>query len=90
MRIIVEVLVPSYFMGAPRFPDLDVENALVVFNDRGSNFSEREGPTTWAGQSRSYTVYPQLPGSYDVGVIGVEVAYFAGGRAESTARNLAA
>lgn len=85
VRIVVEVLVPSYFTGAPRFPELDIAGALTIFEPRGANFTEREGRTTWAGQRRSYTVYPQRAGQYDVDGITVDVAYFAAGRGRITA-----
>lgn len=81
----VEVLVPSFFTGAPRFSDLDVPGALVVFNNRGGNLSERVGGRTWTGQWRSYTLYPQRPGDYELDGIEVEVPYSAGG-AGTTAR----
>lgn len=86
VRIVVEVLVPSYFTGAPQFPELDIANALTLFVPRGTNFTEREGRTTWAGQSRSYTVYPQRPGTYEVGEIPIDVSYFAAGRGRITTR----
>ena len=38
----VEVLVPSYFTGRPRFSTLDVPDALTLFEDRGTDFSEQE------------------------------------------------
>lgn len=76
LRITVEVLVPSYFTGGPRFSTLDVPDALTLFEDRGTNFSERSGVTTLAGQSRSYVVYPQRPGAFRVDQISVTVPYF--------------
>ena len=76
LRITVEVLVPSYFTGGPRFATLDVPDALTLFQDRGTNFSERFGRTTFAGQSRSYVIYPQRPGAFRVTEISVTVPYF--------------
>ena len=81
----VEVLVPTFFSGAPRFPDLDVADALVIFNDRGRNISERRGGRSWAGQSRSYTIYPQRAGTYEIPRIDVEVRYSAGGANRTSA-----
>ncbi len=75
ITIRVQVLVPSFFAGAPAFPELDVEDAITIFVDRGTNFTEREGGATWAGQDRSYTVYPQRAGAFEVGEIVVEVRY---------------
>ena len=79
LSIVVEVLVPSFFMGAPRFPDLEIADALVVFEDRGANFTERVSGQTFAGQSRRYNVYPQRPGAFEVPEIPVAVRFFSGG-----------
>jgi len=85
LRIIVEVLVPSYFTGGPRFATLDVPDALTLFEDRGTNFSERLGRTTFAGQSRSYVIYPQRPGAFRVDAISVTVPYFDADAGRTTA-----
>ena len=86
LRITVEVLVPSYFTGGPRFSTLDVPDALTLFEDRGTNFSERVGRVTFAAQSRSYVVYPQRPGTFRVDGISIRVPYFddAAGRTTAT------
>lgn len=76
LRITVEVLVPSYFTGGPRFSRLDVPDALTLFEDRGVNFTERVGRETLAGQSRAYVIYPQRPGAFRVDGISVTVPYF--------------
>ena len=78
ISVVIEVLVPAYFMGAPQFPDLDLPDALVLFEPRGVNFSERVGAETFAGQSRRYTIYPQRAGRYYIPEIGVGVRYFGG------------
>ena len=75
LTVRVQVLVPSFFMGAPVFPELNVDDAITIFVDRGTNFTEREGPLTWAGQTRSYTVYPQRAGSFEITEIAIEVSY---------------
>ena len=79
ISVIVEVLVPSWFTGAPKFPEFDLRDAIVIFTDRGSNFSEQIDGETWAGQSREYTIYPQRAGSYAIPSIPVEVRYYAEG-----------
>jgi hypothetical protein len=79
ISVIVEVLVPSWFTGAPKFPALDLRDAIVIFTDRGSNFSEQINGETWAGQSREYTIYPQRAGSYAIPSIPVEVRFYAEG-----------
>ena len=75
VTVVVEVLVPSFFTGAPRFPALDVDDALAIFKDRGINFTERVDGETWAGQSRGYDVYPQRPGEFEIEAIPVRVRY---------------
>ena len=87
LTVRVQVLVPSFFAGAPVFPELDVDDAITIFVDRGTNFTEREGAVTWAGQGRSYTVYPQRAGVFEIAEIAVEVRYRAeGGLVTETAR----
>jgi hypothetical protein len=75
VTVVVEVLVPNWFTAAPRFPALDVDDAIAVFVDRGANFTEEIDGLTWAGQSRSYDVYPQRPGSFVIAAIPVRVRY---------------
>ncbi len=87
VTLTVLVFVPSFFQGAPAYPDLDVDDAITIFNDRGTNISERVGRDTWAGQSRTYTIYPQRVGVYQISDISVEVRYRgADGNTSATAR----
>ena len=79
LTVVVQVLVPSFFSGAPRFPNLDIPDAITVFTDRGTNFTERIDRATWAGQDRRYTIYPMRAGSYEISDIPVEVRYSAPG-----------
>ena len=66
----VDVLTPSWFPRAPRFPAaLHVENAVAVFDESFRvNLSEPIGGNTWAGIRRHYLIYPQLAGDYTVTV----------------------
>lgn len=74
----IEVLVPTFFRGAPAYDDIELEGAISFFNERGTNFTERIDGQTWAGQRRSYTIYANRAGSYEVGPIPVEVRYGVG------------
>ena len=56
----IEVLVPTFFRGAPAYDDIELEGAISFFNERGTNFTERIEGQTWAGQRRSYTIYANL------------------------------
>jgi hypothetical protein len=87
VTVVVEVLVPTWFTGAPRFPDLDVKDAITIFEDRGMNFTERIDNQTWAGQSRSYFVYPQRSGTFEIATLPVRLRYFSdsgGSKTEAT------
>jgi hypothetical protein len=76
----IEVLVPTFFRGAPAYDALELPGAIAFFNERGTNFTERIEGRTWAGQRRSYTIYPNRVGRYEVGPIPVEVRYGVGSR----------
>jgi hypothetical protein len=80
VTVSIEVLVPTFFRGAPQFSTLDVDGAITFFNARGSNFTEREGGATWAGQRRSYTIYPNRAQLYEIAPIPVEVRFGDGSR----------
>jgi hypothetical protein len=72
----VDVFVPTYFTGAPRFPQLEVKDAVVVFLDTGGqNLTESIGGVDYAGQRRSYLIYPQRPGDFEVPAFEVKVRY---------------
>lgn len=75
ITVTVEVLVPTFFRGAPKFPSLDVRDAIAIFEDRGVNLTRRIEGETWAGQTRRYAIYPQRPGSFEIASIPVEVVY---------------
>ena len=86
----IEVLVPSFFSGAPNYPDVELRDALVLFVFRGVNFTERHDGVTWAGQRREYHVYPQRPGDFEIAEIPVGVRYRPlGGRSGDVATDTA-
>jgi len=62
VKLVVTVLVPNYFAGSPDFPELEIENAIVVLpQDRPQNSNEQIGSSTYAGITESYTIYSQQP-----------------------------
>jgi hypothetical protein len=71
----VDVFVPSYFIGAPRFPPLAVKDAVAVFVDEGVSLTAPVAGQTYVGQRRSYRIYPQQEGSYEVPAFAVEVRF---------------
>jgi hypothetical protein len=77
VTVSVDVLTPSWFPRAPRFPAaLQVENAVAVFDESFRvNLSERVEGEAWSGIRRHYLIYPQLAGAYTVPPIEVGVVY---------------
>ena len=75
VTLTVDVYVPSFFTGAPRFPQLEVKDAVVVFIDEGTNLNQRVGEQDYAGQRRSYKIYPQREGDFTVPDFAVKVSY---------------
>jgi hypothetical protein len=73
----VDVLTPTWFPRAPRFPAaLHVDNAVAVFDESfRTNLSERIEGESWSGIRRRYLIYPQLAGAYAVPAVEVEVVY---------------
>jgi len=77
----VDVFVPSYFLGAPRFPQLEVKDAVVVFQQQGgANLNETIAGTSYAGQRRIYLIYPERAGAFDVPGFDVKVIYAVDGK----------
>jgi BatD DUF11 like domain len=65
IRLTVSAFVPNYFTGSPGFPELEIENAIVVLpQDRPQNSSELIAGVTYAGITETYTIYPQQSGDY--------------------------
>jgi len=76
VRLTVEVLVPTWFTGAPRYPEIDLPDAMVIFEEQsGFNFSERIAGTSFAGQRREYRIFPMRPGRFELTNLAVEVRY---------------
>ena len=81
VTLTVDVFVPSYFTGAPRFPALEVKDAMVIFDDESTNLNERLGEQDYAGQRRSYRIYPQRAGRFEVPGFEVKVRFGVDGKA---------
>jgi len=50
------------FSGAPSFPDVQIEGAIVIPPRSGMNITERRNGQTWIGVQRLYSVYPTRTG----------------------------
>jgi hypothetical protein len=76
VALTVDVFVPTWFTSAPRFPALDVKDAVVMFLESGGeNMNETVGEQSYAGQRRQYLIYPQRAGEYEVPAFEVKVRY---------------
>jgi len=71
----VEVIVPSWFTGAPRFPELEVPNAVTLSPEAAVNFVVQSAVKTFSAQGRRYLIFPQGKGKYTVPSAKVEVTY---------------
>lgn len=68
VRLWIEVMTRTWFLEAPKYPDtIEVRNAIVIPPDAfGVNSTERVGSDTYAVQGRSYTIFPQRTGKFEV------------------------
>lgn len=73
--LVVDVFVPTWFTSAPSFPEIEVDDAMVIFEERGTNLNERVGTASFAGQRRSYLIYPMRPGALTVPAFEVTIRY---------------
>ncbi len=71
----IEVIVPSWFSGAPRFPELEVPNAVTLSPEAAVNFVVQSAGKTFSAQSRRYLIFPQGKGKYTVPSAKVVVTY---------------
>ena len=71
----MEVIVPTWFTGAPRFPELEVPNAVTLSPEPAVNFVVQSGGKTFSAQGRRYLIFPQAKGKYTVPSAKVEVTF---------------
>jgi hypothetical protein len=71
----VEVIVPTWFTGAPKFPELEVPNAVTLSPEGALNFVVQSGGKTFSAQGQRYLIYPQVKGKYTVPPVKVQVNY---------------
>jgi hypothetical protein len=76
VTLTVDVFVPTWFTSAPRFPQIEVKDAIVVVLDQsGTDLSEMIGETSYAGLRREYLIYPQRAGNFEIPRVEVQVRY---------------
>lgn len=73
----VDVLVPTWFLHAPRFPETFELPGATVELVRGSaeNLSESIDGSTWAGLRRSYRIRLLNPGRYRLPGLAIPISY---------------
>jgi hypothetical protein len=70
----VDVFVDTWFAKAPDFPEVQVEDAIALLPATASiNLNERIDGKPYAGQRRTYFLFPQLPGRYTVPKLAIKV-----------------
>lgn len=81
----VDVLVPTWFLHAPRFPETFELPGATVELVRGSagNLSESIDGATWAGLRRSYRIQPLNPGRYRLPELAIPISYAREGNTEA-------
>jgi hypothetical protein len=71
----VDVFVDTWFAKAPAFPEIQVEDAIALLPATASiNINERINGKPYAGQRRTYFLFPQLPGRYTVPELSIKVS----------------
>jgi hypothetical protein len=70
------VLVPNYFTGAPEFPQINIENAIVVLpQETPTHTNDTIAGQTFAGIGVTYLIYPQQPGTFRLPPAEIAVKY---------------
>lgn len=75
MEFRVDVFVDTWFAKAPQFPEIQVEDAITLLPSTSSvNTSERIDGKSYAGQQRTYFLFPQLPGRYQIPELSIAIS----------------
>lgn len=80
VNVKVSVVVPTWLLGAPEFPQLEIPGAITILpEERAENITQTIDGETWSGISRTYLIYPQEEKEYKLPKANVEVVYSLGG-----------
>lgn len=70
----VDILVDTWFTKAPQIPEIKVADAITLLPNTASfNFNERISGKAYSGQRRTYYIFPQQPGLYEIPPIAISV-----------------
>lgn len=76
VTVAVTLLVPTWMPEPPVWPDLQVADAITRLPERSTHpVTQRIGPETWSGLTRTYEVIPQRSADYDLGPAEIAVTY---------------
>ena len=75
VRLQVDILVPTWLLGAPQFPVLEIDGAIATGPGRTLNLTERISGVTWSGVQRSYSVMAIGPGEIEIDPIEIPIRY---------------
>jgi hypothetical protein len=76
VHLIVDVLVPNFFTGSPDFPTFELESVIVVLpEETPQNLNEQVNGQRYAGIRRTYFLYPQQAGDFQLPPAQVTVPY---------------
>ncbi|MGK7926547.1 MAG: hypothetical protein AB4290_15125, partial [Spirulina sp.] len=71
----VDIFVSTWFTRAPEVPEIEIDDAIALLPPSAStNLNKRIGTQSYAGQRRTYYLFPQLPGRYEIPSLRVTVA----------------
>ena len=81
-RFFVEILTDTWFSKAPSYPELGLEGAIALMPEQlGTNFTERIDGKTFAGQRRSYLIFPQRAGHLEIPSLRIRLGVTEDGKA---------
>jgi hypothetical protein len=64
IKVNVQVLVPNFFMSAPKWPQLDIPGAVVTLSGDTTHLNETIGGESYAGIQQTYLIVPQQAGEF--------------------------
>lgn len=80
-RLVVDVLVPTWLLSAPRLPELEIPGVIAMRSaENAVNLSESIGGQTWSGVSTGYVLYTQRAGRYTTPADPVSLEYAVEGK----------
>lgn len=67
VRLYLEVSTETFFRDAPIYPELQIEGAIVLSpSSFGANFTRTVNGKTYAGQRRTYVIFPERSGELSI------------------------